>query len=291
MRKINKDFNNAPSELLECAKKHEADLLETKNVNSTCYKKSKRKLESQFYKKCAYCETKYLTTSDTWIEHYRPKSKSEYYWLAYEWSNLLPTCTKCNRPKKDNFPLINEKNKVKAPLLLNGKLDLVKCKADTSPLIDEQPFVLHPKIDNPEKYFDFQIDECFSGIEIIGKDKVENNIYEGRGAATIDICKLNRYELKKDRHDKVVVEIVKAFEKTFKLLQISETPLTKYEEVFKIEFEEIIQKSKQDELEHTLLRKAITDENKFETIICPAINGDNIKKVIIEAFKKYKNQN
>ncbi len=75
MRKINKDFNNAPLALISCAEQNEEKLLNTKKINTTCYKKSKIELENQFHKKCAYCETKYLTTSDTWIEHYRPKSQ------------------------------------------------------------------------------------------------------------------------------------------------------------------------------------------------------------------------
>ncbi len=209
-------------------------------------------------------------------------------WLAYEWSNLLPTCTKCNRHKKDKFPLINKNNRVKQAPLLNKNLDIVKCKADNSILIDEKPFILHPKIDNPKEYFDFKISENFEWIEIYGKDKIDNSEYTGKGIATIKICDLNRIDLKKDRYKKVVEEIVEELNKTFKLLQICEVPLLKYEKAFMIYFEAIEQKSKLLDIEHTMLRTIIIDAEKFETIICPAIEKKNQREYIKMAYRKYK---
>ncbi len=288
MRKMNNDFDAAPTLLLDCAEKNENDLLEKREIKSNCYKKSSAKLEEQFAGKCAYCEMKYLATSDTWVEHYRPKS--EYYWLAYEWSNLLPACTKCNRHKNNNFPLINEANKVENPPLSDGKLDSSKCRADSKSLIDEVPFVLHPKIDNPNECFDFKIDENLTGVEIVGVDNVTHYKYKGRGEATIEICNLNRYELKIDRYKTVILEIINAFYYVFKILQFSKISLSKYDEALGLIFDQIIQNADKPDLEHTLLRKIITDENKFETIICQAIDNDNMKKIIGEGYKKYKNK-
>lgn len=285
MRKINKDFNNAPSALLNCAKKQETNLLENKNVNSNCYKKSREQLEKQFYEKCAYCETEYLANSDTWIEHYRPKS--EYYWLAYEWSNLLPTCTKCNRNKRNYFPLINKAGKIKKPPLSNGKLDTSKCKADTASLLNEQAFVLHPKIDNPKDYLDFRINSNCTGIEIIGKDQINHDKYQGRGDATIKICDLNRSDLIIDRYKKVILEIIETFEITFRILQLCEVPLSKYERAFNIDFDKIKQKANQSNLEHTLLRKIIISKQKFEEIVCQAIENETIREFIMIAYRKY----
>ena len=74
-----------------------------------------------FYGKCAYCESKVETTSPDYVEHFRPKgsvrdinnSKVQvtingipthhpgYYWLAYKWENLLPTCWQCNTWQKN----------------------------------------------------------------------------------------------------------------------------------------------------------------------------------------------
>jgi hypothetical protein len=65
-------------------------------------------LEKLFCDKCAYCESK-ITPGFAWeVEHFRPKkSVAErpdhpgYYWLAYEWTNLLPSCTLCNQRRRD----------------------------------------------------------------------------------------------------------------------------------------------------------------------------------------------
>jgi hypothetical protein len=79
-----------------------------------------------FYGKCAYCEAPILDYQHGDVEHFRPKAgvtdehcqpvclldeqgqvqidadgepirHPGYYWLAYEWTNLLPTCIKCNQ--------------------------------------------------------------------------------------------------------------------------------------------------------------------------------------------------
>lgn len=69
------------------------------------------------YEKCCFCEGMFLDHSFGDVEHYRPKGgyqqansdtikKPGYYWLAYEWSNLMFSCEICNRKYKKNlFPL------------------------------------------------------------------------------------------------------------------------------------------------------------------------------------------
>src|SRR5688500_1280853 len=67
----------------------------------------KLELERMFHQKCAYCESDYGATEPVDVEHYRPKgaflrpdgslSNPGYYWLAAEWTNLLPSCIDCNR--------------------------------------------------------------------------------------------------------------------------------------------------------------------------------------------------
>jgi len=73
-----------------------------------------------FRGKCAYCEKFIFTDQFGDIDHFRPKAaiknkdgsdvmiivnnqevKHEgYYWLTYDWKNLLPSCILCNRPSK-----------------------------------------------------------------------------------------------------------------------------------------------------------------------------------------------
>ena len=73
-----------------------------------------------FFGKCAYCEDRIVSTQPGDIEHYRPKGcvtnedgsrvmvdanggkkvpHPGYYWLAYEWTNLLYACIGL-QPKK-----------------------------------------------------------------------------------------------------------------------------------------------------------------------------------------------
>jgi len=82
--------------------------------------------EPPFYGKCAYCEAPIRDYQHGDVEHFRPKAgvtdengqpvflldedgkvqvdadgepveHPGYYWLAYEWTNLLPACVKCNQ--------------------------------------------------------------------------------------------------------------------------------------------------------------------------------------------------
>ncbi len=109
-------------------------------------------LENVFHGKCAYCESKVTDTENGDADHYRPKGQVSilsnekhtkveidgrihpgYFWLAYNWQNLLPSCKLCNTAyKKDLFPIENqhvfdpqecftceELDKQESPLLLN----------------------------------------------------------------------------------------------------------------------------------------------------------------------------
>ncbi|MCP4660652.1 MAG: hypothetical protein GY856_35070 [bacterium] len=91
-------------------------------------------LNNVFHEKCAYCETPRLRCSFH-VDHFRPKSRVRYrvgeskklakgactdhegreidhpgyFWLAYHWRNLFPSCEYCNTAegKKDQFPLLD----------------------------------------------------------------------------------------------------------------------------------------------------------------------------------------
>jgi hypothetical protein len=86
-------------------------------------------LKQVFQKNCAYCEGEVLAQSFGDADHWRPKSavtercesgRSEaierdgrkhpgYWWLAYDWSNLLPACQRCNSGGKGTqFPVARE---------------------------------------------------------------------------------------------------------------------------------------------------------------------------------------
>jgi len=49
--------------------------------------------------KCIYCESALEVTSEATIEHYIAKTVATH--LAFEWTNLLPACRKCNGAKAE----------------------------------------------------------------------------------------------------------------------------------------------------------------------------------------------
>ncbi len=163
-------------------------------------------LKKIYYNKCAYCEIKEYKPE---IEHYRPKGgvtglkHPGYYWLCYEWTNLLPSCHYCNTDegKRNHFPI--KGRRVRKPAFIDGNLDKQKCKAECSPLRDERPYLLHPEIDSPEDCFAFD-----------RKGKMKGSDEEKRGQQTIKICNLNRENLLYYRQkiiEDIKKEIVNAF--------------------------------------------------------------------------------
>lgn len=122
--------------------------------------------------KCCYCERAPLEKHQD-VEHYRPKSA--YWWLAWEWSNLLFCCKRCNGHKADRFPL-----------LAGHRLDPEMC-----PPGDEKPSILDPADPTP------------------GADPIDHIVFRftagrwmpfprngsRRGRETIDTCKLHATDL------------------------------------------------------------------------------------------------
>jgi len=161
-----------------------------RTVNGKKVQEVREKLCEIYHQKCAYCED--IEASPD-VEHYRPKKRVTeesahpgYYWLCYEWTNLLPSCRFCNTGsgKVNQFPIMG--NRALLPEFQNGNLDKIKCKANLSPLIDELPYLLNPEIDSPDNgsYFKFSINGKMEGIDA-----------ENRGKKTIEICDLNRQTL------------------------------------------------------------------------------------------------
>lgn len=70
----------------------------------------KERLFASSAHKCAYCECKPESGGgNIEVEHFQPKSI--YYQLVFDWDNLLPSCSKCNRHKSAHDvnidPIIN----------------------------------------------------------------------------------------------------------------------------------------------------------------------------------------
>jgi hypothetical protein len=149
-------------------------------------------LENIFSHKCAYCEKEQLDEMSH-AEHFRPKGSVRqlkgknfikasikddneqetthpgYFWLAYHWQNLLPSCFFCNtgKGKKDKFPVLNDYASVMRQLA--GEVcDQLEQRIIKSQQFDETYYLqprdldliegrglLHPFFDDPQKYLSF----------------------------------------------------------------------------------------------------------------------------------------
>lgn len=176
------------------------------SVKSRVYKGQRNEvymsLDGPFHGKCAYCEQKIFGDQRGDIEHFRPKNavKDEtnsrvtrvidgrveehpgYYWLAYCWKNLLPSCLLCNQLATDKSSGRSTGKGNKFPV----KVFRAWRKGDED---QEEPLLLHPAFDHPGEHL--EVDEY--GIL---QPRTE------RGKMCVDIFGLNDRGLPDDRRRK-----------------------------------------------------------------------------------------
>jgi len=128
--------------------------------------------------KCSYCERLRDARRESDIDHFRPKA--HYWWLAYEWKNLLFTCRKCNQEhKKDQFPIRDEAVRANGP---DCDLDL------------EESLLLDPCKDDPELFLKWDWWTIFAGNSLALVDHRDE-----RGRTTVATLGLNSGELPPER--------------------------------------------------------------------------------------------
>ena len=153
--------------------------------------------------KCAYCESDVRATEPGDVEHFRPKSaitvretagkvgkRPGYPWLAAEWSNLLLSCTFCNRPNKHQVRALPKRTLGKAnwfPLA-----DERKRAARPTAVAREPRLLLDPCVDKPEKHLDFTPEGDI-------RARVVKGVPSAMGEATIETCGLARIGLMQAR--------------------------------------------------------------------------------------------
>ncbi len=169
----------------------------------------KKALERLFHDKCAYCESKMTATADWDVEHFRPKGRVAereghpgYYWLAYVWENLYPSCQHCNQRRKDQ-PRWEDTTELPA----GGKVDQFPLLDESTRAMDpsgdvhaEDTLLIDPCVDDPEEYLAYDpTGQIFS---------LKDNPY---GEKTIEVFHLSRRRLKTLRHErmKTVVCVMK----------------------------------------------------------------------------------
>lgn len=197
---VKKDFDLIPDGLNDDNHKEKLRQAIKENIthefDSATYKKaSVDSLKKNYNNKCAYCETNGESGYYAEVEHYRPKKgkikdgHSGYYWLGYEWSNLILCCSKCNKKKSSQFPVAG--NRVVKPILDGAGLPTYEYTfIKSNILLAEKPLLLNPEIDNPGNHL------------IVLPDGLLKNI-TNQGIETIKICNLNRNELVLRRRKKI----------------------------------------------------------------------------------------
>lgn len=148
----------------------------------------KAALRTAQYDKCAFCESKVTHVSFGDVEHFRPKAAFRgqpaaplispgYFWLAYDWTNLLFACEQCNRRHKGNaFPLADEAKRARTPADDVGS---------------EAPLFIDPSTEDPTAHIAFRQEVAYA----IGGDP--------RGEATLQALGLNRPELEERRRERL----------------------------------------------------------------------------------------
>ncbi len=195
-------------------------------------------LRMLYYNKCAYCETKAYQPD---VEHYRPKKKvigfqnnnHGYYWLCYEWTNLIPACYECNsrKGKGNKFPINNQR--VTTPTFLDKEgLDFNACKINSPVWQIEGTLLLHPEMDNVEIYFKLLWNGKLKGLD-------GNN---GKGNTTIKTCDLNRGNLIYARKA-IINTITQNIMDIFFMYRNGIIASNKLEEALRIVIEDIVLKS------------------------------------------------
>jgi len=161
-------------------------------ISEDLYKEQKHSvymaLRGPFYGKCAYCEGFLAADQPGDIEHYRPKKRVTinnysmesitfgeggtikphpgYYWLAYDWQNLLPSCIDCNRPNETKIP---GKHMGKRNYFPVRDFRAVRPGEETQ----EEPLLLNPVIQNPDNHLSIDSTGVFESLSDEGKECIE----------------------------------------------------------------------------------------------------------------------
>lgn len=174
--------------------------------NKEIDKELRKYLHEAFHGKCGYCEIKIDSPELGTIDRYRPhngvRDKDEfhqdlYWWLAFEWDNLIYSCKECNQYKGNYFPI-----KGSRPLNEN-------CEKEHSML-------LNPYIDNPVDHLHY-LQDRLGYIEALTEE----------GNQTIELLRLNRTNLIEGRK-KARQEIISAVESLIDGAQIKNNTIKKY---------------------------------------------------------------
>jgi uncharacterized protein (TIGR02646 family) len=221
-------------------------------------------LNEHFGFKCAYCESFYGATAPVDIEHYRPKGeivdgkktlRPGYYWLAVEWTNLLPSCRDCNSQRKHEFPYTGIQLRGKGNLfpIANPKRRATKPGEEGR----ERRLLLHPYLDEPRQHLKFTKEGAIQPT--IDDRKRPSKV----GDTSIHVYGLDRPVLAMAR-EKRAIEILGHIKKLRQVLELLDTCTTsdqrlKTEELLQTEIAALKQKLEPREVYAGMARQFAED--------------------------------
>ena len=297
MIRIQKDYKNIPEKLKSkaCLKQITAALKEKENHKFASYHYRDgclADLQHLYHYKCAYCETD-SSGSSLQVEHFRGKDKNirntkdtndrhAYYWLAYEWSNLLLICSDCNGAKSDYFPLAADGVRVLVPVT-NAAGELVATLDttdnflyfehqlhDAPHFLDEKALLLNPEVDVVEEHY------------IINSEGEWKALTE-KAKKTKEICKLDRPKLIFYRK-KCIIDFVNLLKKHLKAYFEKITQKDAFEWYINHEFSDLKTKiTPQKPYSRTYWFMFY----KFEKVVLPHIKNDDHKKLVLDLFNNF----
>lgn len=182
-----------------------------KNIN-----KVSLALKEKYKNKCGYCES---FEYDPQVEHHRPKGfvtggekkangdrNDGYHWLAYEWTNMVASCARCNgkKNKGTKFPVkVNPSQRRLTFPGYPGSIRFLDYRYNSPFLKFEEPQILHPEYCIPSRHFEFQRSGKINGKTERGKTSI--SVY-GLDDDTNIANRLDIYKGFLDQFDKIVLK-------------------------------------------------------------------------------------
>ncbi|HSC54471.1 MAG TPA: hypothetical protein VLC98_12650 [Phnomibacter sp.] len=240
-------------------------------------------LKGLYNNKCAYCEK---LCHYPRVEHFRPKGRvtgnqplaNGYYWLCYEWTNLLPSCHECNsvEAKGDRFP-IKAIRKSTFPITGNPPVfDAAQNIFDSAYLTDEDPYYIHPEYcDDFWLHFDFERDGKIVGVSDYGQ----------RTIADLKLDDEDRNGWRREIYESYfnrLLKLVRRYKRTL-------NPIT--DAIFDEELDGIIREivctSEDKFVSYTLFRKALVKKIEYFFVepLDPVFRVEMINKIVQSLLK------
>lgn len=277
MISVRKDYDHPPA-ILRSADTHAAVLqllrleraLGVPRLDILMHQELLEALLDVYHGKCAITERKIsLSDSTVFITHYRPLQP--YYWLCFEWSNLMPVSDDTTLFRHTHFPLRREGNRVKQP-----DEDRKTWRADSDVLRSENPLLLHPEIDRTEDFIYFDRQGLAQAVD-------QNQ----RGVASIESYTLNYGQVVIERKRKIqhfqewMAQQVKQYKKVYVETTPGESGMTEF---FVEPFEALVKAARPEE-EFSLLGQNML--HNFDYFFAQTLPRAKDRRILRNAFEVF----